>query len=66
MMALSRDIAMPTKLSWVKRESNEGGLIPYAFSARLPGGSMVMFCYYLLGGDMWRQARYTLGFAMHF
>jgi len=37
----------------VKREINEGGLIglPRAFFARSPGGSMVIFCYYLLGGD---------------
>jgi len=35
----------------VKRESNEGGLIPCAFFARSPGGSTVMFCYYLLGGN---------------
>jgi len=35
----------------VKRESNEGGLIPRAFFARSPGGSTVMFCYYLPGGD---------------
>jgi len=42
---------MATKLYWVKRESNEGGLIPRAFSARSPGGSSVVFRYYLLGGD---------------
>ena len=35
----------------MKRESNEGGLIQRAFSARLPGGSTVMFRYCLLGGD---------------
>jgi len=35
----------------VKRERNEGGLIARAFFARSPGGSSVMFRYYLLGGD---------------
>jgi len=43
MMDLQRDIAMATKLCWVKRESNKGGLIPRALSARSPGVSMVMF-----------------------
>jgi len=41
----------------VKRESNEGGLIPRAFFARspgvstVPGGSTVMFRYYPLGDN---------------
>jgi len=42
---------MATKLCWVKRESNEGGLILRAFSARSPGASTVIFRYYLLEGD---------------
>jgi len=35
----------------VKRESNEGGQIPRAFFARSPGGSTLMFHYYLQEGD---------------
>jgi len=35
----------------VNQESIKGELILHAFFARSPGGSMVMFCYYLLGGD---------------
>ena len=35
---LIRDVTMATELFWVKRESNEGGLmIPRAISARSPG-----------------------------
>jgi len=49
----------------VKRESNEGGLIPHAFFARSPGGSTVMFRYYLLGATLQRHAGKTLGFATH-
>jgi len=60
-------VAKATKLCWVKRESNEGGLIPRAFFARSPGGSTVMFCYYLLGGDTAVPSGLcTLGFATHF
>jgi len=42
---------MAAKKCWVKRESNQGGLIPRAFFARSPGASTVMFRYYLLMGD---------------
>jgi len=33
---------------------------------RSPGGSTVMFRYYLLGVTLRRQGGYTLGFAEHF
>jgi len=50
----------------VKRESNEGGLIPRAFFARLPDVSTVIFRYYLLGGDNAAPRGYMLGFVTHF
>jgi len=51
----------------VKRESNEGGLMPHAFFARLPGGSAVVFRYYLLGATLRRRSGYImLGFATLF
>jgi len=66
MLDLSRDVAMATKQCWVKRESNEGKLIPRAFFAHLPGGSTVIFCYYLLAVTLQRRAGYTQGYATHF
>jgi len=50
----------------VKRENNEGGLIPRAFFVRSPGASTVMFRYYLLGGDIAAPSGYMLGFVTHF
>jgi len=44
---LSRDVAMATKYCC----HNEGKLILRAFFARLPDGSTILFCFYLLGGD---------------
>jgi len=41
-------------------------LILRAFFARSPGGSSVIFCYYLLGGDTARRVGYMLGSATHF
>jgi len=61
-----RDVAMATKLCWVKRESNEGGLLPRALSARSPGGSTVMFRYYLLGGDIAAPSGLYARVATHF